>query len=241
MICLFHNSIHFSLLSFPRNCKRCYLDCVHPNPDIFENHTFYMNTAFSQSLLINSLEWRIRGKRARETPHIFAWTTWPEMLWPRVIMRPGDLGSLSNDDNDSVKKKLVLSAKQLLCTCITFLSTFELSFSWRPLHDYDVQPPNATFHGGRGHWQWQIFLYSTPGKVAYMWRTERFQIDAMEFERTKFFLLVIFSLPSSLLLLSSPVNPLIEAALFCFRSPERFKAPSTNPPKKVSVFLWTRA
>ena len=129
MICLFHNSIHFSLLSFPRNCKRCYLDCVHPNPDIFENHTFYMNTAFSQSLLINSLEWRIRGKRARETPHIFAWTTWPEMLWPRVIMRPGDLGSLSNDDNDSVKKKLVLSAKQLLCTCITFLSTFELSLT----------------------------------------------------------------------------------------------------------------
>ena len=32
--------------------------------------------------------------------------------------------------------------------------------------------------------------------------------------------------------LSSPVNPLIKTALFCFRSPERFKAASTNPQKK---------
>ena len=26
----------------------------------------------------------------RETPHIFAWTTWTETLWPRGIMRPRD-------------------------------------------------------------------------------------------------------------------------------------------------------
>ena len=25
------------------------------------------------------------------------------------------------------------------------------TFLWRPLHDYDVKPPNATFYGGRGH------------------------------------------------------------------------------------------
>ena len=45
-------------------------------------------------------------------------------------------GSLSNyhDDNDNVKRQLVLRAKQLLCTCITLLSTF----LWRPLHDYDT-------------------------------------------------------------------------------------------------------
>ena len=45
------------------------------------------------------------------------------------------------------KKKLVLRAKQLLCTCITLFSTF----LWRLLHDYDVKPPNATSNGGRGH------------------------------------------------------------------------------------------
>ena len=61
------------------------------------------------------------------------------------------LGTLSNDhddeDNNSVKKQLFLCAKQLLCTCITLFSTF----LWRPLHDYDVKPPSATFHGGRGN------------------------------------------------------------------------------------------
>ena len=25
------------------------------------------------------------------------------------------------------------------------------TFLWRPLHDYDVKPPNLTFYGGRGH------------------------------------------------------------------------------------------
>ena len=58
------------------------------------------------------------------------------------------LGTLSNDnDNNNVKKQLVLPAKQLLCTCITFFSTF----LWLPLHDYDMKPPNAMFYGGRGH------------------------------------------------------------------------------------------
>ena len=61
------------------------------------------------------------------------------------------LETLSKDDDDdnnnNIKKQLVLRAKQLLCTCITLVSTF----LWRPLHDYDVKPPNATFCGGRGH------------------------------------------------------------------------------------------
>ena len=34
-----------------------------------------------------------------------------------------------------------------VCTSITHFSTF----LWRPLHDYDVKPPNLTFYGGRGH------------------------------------------------------------------------------------------
>ena len=42
--------------------------------------------------------------------------------------------SNDDDDNDNVKKQLVLWAKQLLRTCIMLFSTF----LWRPLHDYDV-------------------------------------------------------------------------------------------------------
>ena len=42
---------------------------------------------------------------------------------------------------------------------------------------------------------------STPGKVAYIWRIERFQIDAIKFETTKIhFFLVMLSLPLSSLL-----------------------------------------
>ena len=51
----------------------------------------------------------------------------------------------NDDDNENVKKQLVLWAKQQLYTCIMLFSTFP----WRPLHDYGVKPPNATFYGGR--------------------------------------------------------------------------------------------
>jgi len=37
----------------------------------------------------------------------------------------------------------------------------------------------------------------TLGKVAYIWRIERFQIDAINIERTQIHFLVMFSLPSS--------------------------------------------
>ena len=50
-------------------------------------------------------------------------------------------------NNNNVKQQLVVWAKRLLCTWITLFGTF----LWRPLHDYDVKPPNATFYGGRGH------------------------------------------------------------------------------------------
>ena len=36
---------------------------------------------------------------------------------------------------------------------------------------------------------------STPGKVANIWRIERFQIEAMKFERTQIDFLAMFSLP----------------------------------------------
>ena len=74
----------------------------------------------------------------------------PSNLKNQREVRIALLGSWSNhdeDENDIVKKELVLRAKQQLCTCITLFSTF----LWRPLHDYDVKPANATFYGGRKH------------------------------------------------------------------------------------------
>ena len=53
----------------------------------------------------------------------------------------GTLRNYYDDDNNNVKKQLVLWPKQQL------FSTFLL----RPLHDYDVKPSNATFCRGRGH------------------------------------------------------------------------------------------
>ena len=89
--------------------------------------------------------------------------------------------------------------KQQLFTCITLFSTF----LWRPLHDFDVKPPNATLYGGRGHATTNFNMdkalkNSTPGKVAFIWRIERFQIDAIKFERTQIHFSVMFSLLSSL-------------------------------------------
>ena len=104
------------------------------------------------------------------------------------------VGTLSNDDDDdnnNVKKQLVLWAKQQLCTCITLFSTFV----WRPLHDYDMKPSECDV-------LWRTWTYgdrfsllyfnmdnalknSTVGKVAYIWRIERFQKDAIKFERTQ--------------------------------------------------------
>ena len=104
------------------------------------------------------------------------------------------LGTLSNDDdkdNNNVKKQLVLWAKQLLCTCITLFSTF----LWRPLHDYDVKPPNATFYGGRGHtttnFPFSIWTWIKPLRIQLQEKSPTFdelsgfQIDTIKFERTQ--------------------------------------------------------
>ena len=66
-------------------------------------------------------------------------------LGPRLS--PRTLSNYDDEDNDNVKKQLVLWPKKQPCTCITLFSTF----LWRPVHDYYVKPPNATFYGGRGH------------------------------------------------------------------------------------------
>ena len=55
-------------------------------------------------------------------------------------------------------KAPVVLQRQQRQTTIGFMSkttalwiTLFGTFLWRPLHDYDVKPPNATFYGGRGH------------------------------------------------------------------------------------------
>ena len=90
----------------------------------------FMRTHFQGSLLL------VTGREGESPGNEVAVVTWV-----------GALSNYDDDDNNNVKKQLVLWAKQLLCTCITLFSTF----LWRPLHDYDVKPPNATFYGGRGH------------------------------------------------------------------------------------------
>ena len=71
------------------------------------------------------------------------------------------------------------------------------TFLSRPLHDYGVKPPNAMQCFMEDvDWYCVNFsvLYlnmdkalknSTPGKVSYIWRIERFQTDARKFERTQ--------------------------------------------------------
>ena len=56
-----------------------------------------------------------------------------------------------------------------------------------------MKPPNATFYGERGHDKFSLLYLnmdkalktSTQGKVAYILRIRRFQIDAIKFEKTQ--------------------------------------------------------
>ena len=63
------------------------------------------------------------------------------------------------------------------------------AFLWRPLHDYDVIPPNVTFYGGRGHtttnFSFSMWTWMKPLRTQLQEKSpiERFQIDAIKFER----------------------------------------------------------
>ena len=83
-------------------------------------------------------------------------------------------------------------------------SRFFSTFLWRPLHDYDVKPPNATFYGGHKHtfsfWSWiKAPKNSTSGGITYIWQIERVQIGAIKFS----WVMLSLSLPWSLLRLPS--------------------------------------
>ena len=142
---------------------------------------------------------------------------WDWLFKPsKAISRPTAspiIGTLSNYDDDAKKKKLVLLAKQQFCT-------FSSTFLWRPLQDYDrLWRETSQCDVLWRRWTYDdkfSLLYlnmekalknSTAGEVAYIWRIERFQMDAIRFERIQIHFLVMFSLPSSSKLLQVSSKP----------------------------------
>ena len=83
-----------------------------------------------------------------------------ETLLRVAFLLLGSLSKHNDDDNNNVKRQLILWAKQQLCKCITLCSTF----LWRSRrHDYHVKPPNATFYGGHQHTTTNFPIFLEPG------------------------------------------------------------------------------
>ena len=117
------------------------------------------------------------------------------------------LGTLSNDhhdeDNNSVKKTIVFMCKTTALHVhhafqyISLTSTARLrreaslcDVSWRTWK-YEDKFSFRYLNMDKA------LKNLTPGKVAYICRIKRFQIDAIKIERTQIHFLVMFSLPSS--------------------------------------------
>ena len=56
--------------------------------------------------------------------------------------RPRCFATTTTSNNNWFYEQNDCSARESRCL---------VEFLWRPLHNYDVKPPNATFYGGRGH------------------------------------------------------------------------------------------
>ena len=106
------------------------------------------------------------------------------------------------------------------------------AFMWRPLHNNNAKPPNATFCGGREDTMRNVlFLFltldkvlenSTPGETACIWQIEWVQIDPNRSDKVwedKNLVLVmlslLFSLPFSLSLLKM-ARSYLYACWLCF-------------------------
>ena len=120
-------------------------------------------------------------------------------LLPNAGYLSGEIiSNYDDDDNDN---------DDVLCTCITLFS----KFLWRPLHDYDVKPPNLTFYGGRGHtttnfpcsfWTWIKSL-----RIQLQEKSPVFDVlSGSKQTRLSFFFLATFSLLSSSSLLKFPYD-----------------------------------
>ena len=84
------------------------------------------------------------------------------VLENKIEERLREIRSLINhnddyDDNANVEKT---KQKQTVgfINKTTALHMFFSTFLWRPLYDYDMKPPNATFYGGRELSKTKFFL-----------------------------------------------------------------------------------
>ena len=110
-----------------------------------------------------------------------------------MTMMTAIIGTSGNDDdNNIVEKQLVLRAKQQLCTrrasrfLVHFFDVHCTTTTWnlpmrRFMEDVDILRQFSLLYLNMA----KALKNSTPGKVAYIWRIERFQIDAIKFERTQ--------------------------------------------------------
>ena len=128
------------------------------------------------------------------------------------------LGTLSNDhddDDNNVKKNWFYeqnncSAHFLDVHCTSTTETSQCDVLWRTwsyYNNFSLLYLNMD----------KALKNSTPGKVAYIWRIERYQIVAIKLKGLKFIFLVIVSLPSSSLLKVSFVRRWLACTGPCFK------------------------
>ena len=82
------------------------------------------------------------------------------VLENKIEERLREIRSLINHNDDYNDNAKVEKTKQTVgfMSKTTAPHVFFSTFLWRPLYDYDVKPPNATFYGGRELSKTKFFL-----------------------------------------------------------------------------------
>ena len=82
------------------------------------------------------------------------------VLENKIEERLREIRSLINHNDDYNDNANVEKTKQTVgfMSKTTALHVFFGTFLWRPLYDYDMKPPNATFYGGRELSKTKFFL-----------------------------------------------------------------------------------
>ena len=83
------------------------------------------------------------------------------VLENKIEERLREIRSLINHNDDYNDNANVEKTKQTVgfMSKTTALHVFFSTFLWRPLYDYDMKPPNATFYGGRELSKTKFFLF----------------------------------------------------------------------------------
>ena len=111
-----------------------------------KNRTLLILPCYSS---VSSLTWAITFIK-----HMIGFKSWTLAikLWIlplHHVLRRISLGQ-TEGRNRELKQQRQLQKTICLMIKITALHNVFGTFLWRPLHDYDVKPPNLTFYGGRG-------------------------------------------------------------------------------------------